>query len=184
LVQDTSTKQVVDSAFTAPDGSFFMTFKEVINLTTWIFKVRDARGAQGVSLSDKDTLISISPDSLTGGSELFRGADTVDIELYLQKSSSAAGTTTPGSSLARLSLRAWRNADGTVGVHYTLPSQEQTRAALYNANGVLVHELFVRNEPAGQHEARMETSGLPAGMYFLKLQAGNHAAITRVPIEQ
>jgi putative lipoprotein (rSAM/lipoprotein system) len=184
LLQDTTTKQVVDSAFTTSDGSFSMTFDESIYLNTWIFEVRDAKGAQGVSYFDKDTLISIPPDSLKGGSGSFKGADTVDVELYLQKVSSSAGKTTPHFSKPRLSLRAWRNADGTIGMQYTLLSREQTRAAFFNANGALVNEVFERYEPAGKHEARLETAGLSAGIYFLKLQAGEHVAITKIPVER
>jgi|GEM_PF-1867043 hypothetical protein len=184
LLRDTTTKQVADSAVTALDGSFFMTFNEVVYLNTWIFEVREAKGAQSVSYVDKDTLVSIPQDGLKGGNGSFRGADTIDVELYLQKASSATEKAAPHSLLPRLSLRAWRDADGTIGMQYALPSQGRTHAALFNANGALVKELFTRDEPAGEHDARFETAGLQAGMYFVKILAGRYAAIAKVPVER
>ncbi len=185
VVQDTATKQVVDSAFTAADGSFFITFSQYpAVLNTWILEARDVDGTQNGSFLNKDTLVSIPADSLKGGSGWYIGADTVDVELYLTRASSAAAPLRPQDSKTRPSMLVWRGLDGAIDMRYSLPSQEQTRLALFGANGRLVRELFDKSESAGLHEARLETSGLLAGTYFLKLQAGSMAAITRISIER
>jgi hypothetical protein len=175
FLKDTTTKQVVDSALTAADGSFSMTIQTPL-FNTWIFEAQDIDGAQNGSFQNKDTLISFSP---VGG-----WADTVTIELYLQKLSSAVNPAGPGASPAAMSMRAWRSANGTIEMRYALPAEAQTRMALYGATGRLIKEIFDRSQSAGEHEARLETSGLSAGIYFLKLQAGTHAAITRISIER
>jgi hypothetical protein len=176
FVKDTTTKQVVDSALTAADGSFSMTFFQSLGFNTWIFEAQDIDGAQNGSFQNKDTLISIP-----AGSGL---ADTVTIELYLQKLSQAVNPVGPGAFPAAMSMRAWRSANGTIEMRYALPAGAQTRMALYGASGRLIKEIFDRSESAGEHAARLETSGLSAGMYFLKLQTGAHAAITRISIER
>ena len=175
FLKDTTTKQVVDSAFTAADGSFSMTFQAPM-FNTWNFEAQDVDGAQNGSFQNKDTLISVPP---VGG-----WADTVTIELYLQKLSQAVNPAGPGASPAAMSMRAWRSANGTIEMRYALPAGAQTRMALYGATGRLIKEIFDRSESAGEHEARLEISGLSAGIYFLKLQAGAHAAITRISIER
>jgi hypothetical protein len=176
FLKDTTTKQVVDSVLTAADGSFSMTFFQAPGFNTWIFEAQDVDGAQNGSFQNKDTLISIP-----SGSGL---ADTVTIELYLQKISQAVNPAGPGASPAAMSMHAWRSANGTIEMRYALPAEAQTRMALYGATGRLVKEIFDRSESAGEHEARLEISGLSAGIYFLKLQAGAHAAITRISIER
>jgi Secretion system C-terminal sorting domain len=176
FLKDTTTKQVVDSALTAADGSFSMTFIQSPVFHTWIFEAQDIDGAQNGSFQNKDTLISIPA---VGGL-----ADTATIELYLQKLSQAVNPVGPGASPAGMSMRAWRSANGTIEMRYALPAGAQTRMALYDATGRQIKEIFDRSQSAGEHEARLETSGLSAGIYFLKLQTGTHAAITRISIER
>jgi putative lipoprotein (rSAM/lipoprotein system) len=192
VLQDTTTKQNVDSASTASDGSFSMAFTQYLTASealgtspfTWILDVQDKDSAQGGPFLSKDTLISIPRDSLKGGSGVFAGADTVDIELYLQKASAAALQTRPAGMQSRMAMRAWRAADGTIEMRYALPAAVQTRLSLYDANGRLTREFFDRTEAAGEHEARLETYGLSAGIYFIKLLAGAQAAITKISIER
>ena len=176
FLKDTTTKQVVDSSLTAADGSFSMTFFQSPWLNTWIFEAQDVDGAQNGSFQNKDTLISVPP--------VVGLADTVSIELYLQKLSQAVIPDGPGASPAAMSMRAWRSANGAIEMRYALMAGAQTRMALYGATGRLIKEIFDRSESAGEHEARLETSGLSAGIYFLKLTAGTHAAITRISIER
>jgi hypothetical protein len=175
FLKDTATMQVVDSASTAADGSFFMTFGHA-PLNTLIFEAQDIDGAQNGSFQNKDTLISVP--AISGL------ADTVTIELYLQKLSQAVNPVGPGASPTAMSMRAWRSANGTIEMRYALMAGAQTRMALYGATGRLIKEIFDRSESAGEHAARLETSGLSAGIYFLKLQTGTRAAITRISIER
>lgn len=174
-VKDTATKATIDSAVTADDGSFYMTFFQAPGFNTWILEAQDIDGAQNGSFQNKDTLISVPAGS--------GWPDTVTVELYLQKLSQAVNPAGPGSSPTAMSMRAWRSANGAIEMRYALPAQVQVRMALYGATGRLIREIFDRSESAGIHDYHLETTGLSAGIYFLKLQTESHTAITRISIE-
>jgi hypothetical protein len=175
-VKDTTTKMTIDSAFTTDNGAFFMTFTQAPGFNTWILEAQDVDGAQNGSFQNKDTLISIP--AVSGM------ADTATVELYLQKLSQSVNPAGPGASPAAMWMRAWRGANGTIETSYMLPNAGRTFVGLYGINGRLIRELFDRSESAGIHDTRLETTGLPAGIYFLKLQTQSHAAITKISIER
>jgi putative lipoprotein (rSAM/lipoprotein system) len=189
IVKDTVTKQTMDSSFTTTDGSFLVSFRQTPKiaapaLNTWVLQVRDIDGAHNGSFANKDTLISIPTDSLKGGSGFLIGADTVNVELYLQKIPVSVIPTVNGASQARLSVLAWRGVNAAIETRYSLPVAALTRIALYSATGRLLRDIFERVESAGDHAANIETSGLSAGTYFLKLQSGAYDAITRIVVER
>jgi hypothetical protein len=144
-----------------------MTFNHAVGVNSWILEVRDSL------FGTKDTLISFPAN----------GSDTVNVDLYLQKIPLMAKPA--GSNVSQApSLLVCREAKGSIETRYTLQVAGRTTLALYGATGRLVREFFNRSESAGEHQARLETSGLSAGIYFLKLQTESHAAITRIPIER
>ncbi len=163
---DTAAKQLVDSTITNADGSFFMTFVESGAVpNAWLLGVRSNY------FFSKDTLISIPPE------------DTVNVKLFLNSAVPVYGCppASAKSGILNLSARAWP-VNGAIEVRYSLSTHEQTRLALFGANGGLVMALFDRREQAGEHGARIETSGLPAGIYFLRLQAGEQVTITKISV--
>ncbi len=167
VVQDTAAGQTIDSGFTADSGSYSMTFNHAVGINSWVLEVRDSL------YITKDTLISFPAN----------GNDTLNVDLYLQKMPLMVRPA--GSNVSQApSLLAGQEAKGSIETRYTLQVAGRAHLALYAATGRLVREFFDRSESAGEHQARLETSGLPAGIYFLKLQTGTHAAITRIPLER
>jgi hypothetical protein len=167
-LRDTAAKQIVDSTITSADGAFFMTFLQPgLFVNIWLL------GARANNFFGKDTLISIS------------GGDTVNVNLILDWAVPVYGCPPPPAKfgILNMSAQAWR-ANGVIEMRYSLPTQGQAHMALYNANGSLAREIFERYESAGQHEVRVETSGLSAGIYFLKFQVGAQVAITKITIER
>ena len=168
IVQD-SAKEVLVSSFTAANGSFSMTPMSGITVlaepNNWILEVQDSL------FLTKDTLISIPS---------YQG-DTVDVELYLQKIPLAAKPI-GGSDISKAapSLQVRQEARGSIETSYVLPTSGQMHLALYGVNGRLVKTFLDRYESVGKHEASLGISGLPAGIYFLKLQTDTHMAITKI----
>jgi hypothetical protein len=165
-LRDTAAKLVVDSTTTNTDGTFFMTFSESGQIPkTWLLDVRYNY------FFSKDTLISIPAD------------DTVSVKLFLNSSVPVYGCppASAKSGIANLSAQAWQENE-TIEMRYSLSAPEQTRLALFGANGRLVKEYFGRRVQAGEHEAHIEISGLSVGIYFLVLQAGMQAAITKIAV--
>jgi hypothetical protein len=167
-LKDTTTKQTVDSTLTSMDGSFFMSFVQPNPIpNTWLLGVR------ATYYMNKDTLISIT------------AGDTANVNLALEWVVPVYGCPPPSAKSGIFNMSAQTRAvDGAIGVNYSLPAQGQTRLELYHANGSLVKELFKRRESAGPHEIRIESSGLSAGTYFLKLQCGEQVAITKFSVRQ
>jgi hypothetical protein len=167
-LQDTTTKQIIDSTITGMDGSFFMTVTQPgLIPNTWLLEVRNTY------YFNKDTLISIP------------AGDTAEVKIIVDWSLPIYGCPPPSAKSGILNMSAQaRAADGAIGVSYSLPVQGKTRLELYYANGGLAKEIFTRYESAGRHEIRVKTSELSAGTYFLKLQSGAQAAITKISVRQ
>ena len=164
-VKHQDTEQPIDSSFTAIDGSFSMAFFGIGILNNWILEVQDSL------FLTKDTLISDTGNAI----------DTKDVELYLQKIPLAAKPI-GGSDIAKAapSLQVRQEARGSIETSYVLPTSGQIHMALYGVNGRLVKTFLDRYESVGKHEASLGISGLPTGIYFLKLQTNTHAAITKI----
>jgi putative lipoprotein (rSAM/lipoprotein system) len=186
-LEDTTSKTVIDSGFTAQDGSFSMTHSSAPWLNTWVFRAQDIDGAANGLFKEKDTLISIPRDSLKDSMPAFfyDGKGVASIDLFLKDLSS--GVQPPQGPLAARSssgqaIRVSRPENGRIEAGFTLASPARTWMALYDAKGRLVRELFDRNESAGSHSAVIETSSLAEGAYFLKLNAGAFVSVAKVII--
>ncbi len=57
-------------------------------------------------------------------------------------------------------------------ISYTLPHRMLVRLAVYDATGRLVEVLVETNQPAGRQAVTFETSTLPSGVYFYRLDTG------------
>lgn len=62
-------------------------------------------------------------------------------------------------------------------IPYTLPERSDVSLALFNTLGELVMTIANGEEGPGAHEARLDASRLSSGVYFYRLQAGNHVAV-------
>lgn len=181
-VTDTSTKQIIDSAITQSDGSFSMTFTQSLEISnTWIFDARDVDGDQNGSFANKDTLITIPQDSLTGGSGFFEGTGSADIELFL-KNSTAVIVPDKGAAKMQPVVMVSRAKSGAMELRYTLTVQGRAVISLFSVNGKLVREVSDTWEPSGDHSVQVASADLAPGAYFLKLRTAAHAAITKVLI--
>jgi len=72
-------------------------------------------------------------------------------------------------------------------VAFDLPEPSSVRAALYDASGRLVRILADERLPAGKHQRawdRRDGSGhpVPAGIYFLRLDAGAHLSHQKIVV--
>jgi hypothetical protein len=72
-------------------------------------------------------------------------------------------------------------ARGPVEVRYDLPEPSTVRVAVYDVTGREVAAV-VREEGAGYRQATIETSGLPSGVYVLRVTAGSEKATHRITV--
>jgi glycosidase len=88
----------------------------------------------------------------------------------------------PGAP-GELALGAFPNptASGAV-VRYTLAAAADVRLDVYDVLGRRVATLAEGLEAAGTHEASLDASALPAGVYVLRLAAGEQSATARVTV--
>jgi hypothetical protein len=61
----------------------------------------------------------------------------------------------------------------TTTIRYALSSRSHVTLDLFNTLGQIVTELVNGDLEAGQHEVRVDASGLASGVYFYRLRAGN-----------
>lgn len=173
-LQDTLTKQCVDSTFTSM-GSYSMAFSETPRSEmTWILS-NISNGHDGDCCFIRDTF-SISSSSIMGGS------DTITVNPFgwccLSSKNPVANFASQIFTMKAL------QASKTIEAQYILPTSSQVRMALYGIDGRLIKTFFNRHESAGKHVASLEISGIPAGVYFLKLRNDTRVAIVRMSFER
>ena len=59
-------------------------------------------------------------------------------------------------------------------ITFTLPETNHVRLSIFNLQGKKVEELVNGTRVAGYHEVIWDASGLPCGIYFYKIEAGNY----------
>ena len=65
-------------------------------------------------------------------------------------------------------------------VVYEVPSNAFVRIEVYNTLGQRMAELVSGEVDAGKHEVRFEASGLPTGLYLVRMTAGEFSAIRKI----
>jgi hypothetical protein len=68
------------------------------------------------------------------------------------------------------------------GMNYTLPKAGQIKLELYDLLGRRMSVLEEGYKTDGQHAIRLDQSSLPAGVYFLQLQAGEQVAVKKAVV--
>lgn len=71
---------------------------------------------------------------------------------------------------------------GLVTLGYSLPSASNLDLAIYDASGRLVQTLIKGHESQGLHEVTWDASGVPSGVYFVRLSASGKSQSERVVI--
>src|SRR5690606_3034741 len=64
----------------------------------------------------------------------------------------------------------------------TVPSPQPVRATIYNVLGREVRHVFEGMLAAGEHELRLNTTGLPAGVYVLRVIGETGTATQRFTV--
>jgi len=65
-------------------------------------------------------------------------------------------------------------------IRFGLPSGSHVSLKVYDLSGRLVSTLVDGQLPAGYHQARWDSQGLPGGVYFYRLEAGNQSATRKL----
>ena len=65
-------------------------------------------------------------------------------------------------------------------ISYELPREEFVDLSVYDVTGRLVERLVARVQPAGEHVIAWDAKGLPSGIYFYRLVAGNYTNSRKV----
>ncbi len=65
-------------------------------------------------------------------------------------------------------------------IDYALPVEGMVRLEVYNMLGQLVTTLFDEYQSAGAHSASWNASGMPTGVYFYRINAGQFSAVRKM----
>ncbi len=68
----------------------------------------------------------------------------------------------------------------TTTIRFRLPSPETVTLTLLTALGQPVKPLLHQQLPAGEHQVRIESAGLPQGVYFCRMSAGTVVAVRKM----
>jgi len=99
------------------------------------------------------------------------------------KMTTGAGLAGPSSIVHRSSFTVSPNPSrGKAYLEFTLPASAPVRAAVYDHAGRMVEDLGKRLMPSGTNAWRLDTRGIPAGTYFLRLSAGEETRTARLTI--
>jgi len=69
-------------------------------------------------------------------------------------------------------------------ISFALPTVSRVKLAIYNLNGKLVHTLADGEMSAGYHHLNFDASGLAAGVYFYRLDAGAYSAARKMILQK
>jgi hypothetical protein len=67
-------------------------------------------------------------------------------------------------------------------IRFDLPKASHVRITVYDLMGRVITTLLDERRPAGQHQVRWNLRGVPAGMYFYKMEAENFKAVRKMLI--
>jgi len=82
-------------------------------------------------------------------------------------------------------LRNYPNpANTSTIINYTLQNSEKVTLKVYNTVGAEIATLVNSTQNAGSHQVVYNTANLSSGLYFYKLQAGNHSEIQKMIVEK
>ena len=65
-------------------------------------------------------------------------------------------------------------------ISYSLPLKSQVELVVYNTLGESVMQLVNEEKEAGTYNVEYNAAGLPSGVYFYKLEAGNYQQVKKM----
>jgi hypothetical protein len=68
----------------------------------------------------------------------------------------------------------------TTTIRYGLPQRSAVQLTIFNVLGQRVGTVVQGEEEAGYHEVKFDASGLPSGVYFYRMVAGDYVATKRL----
>ncbi len=75
-------------------------------------------------------------------------------------------------------------AHDKINIRLDLPEKEMLSAKLFNAQGMLLREIPNRDYSAGQQQLYFSTTGIPAGVYFVVLEADGHRKAVKLSVQE
>ncbi|MDP4228114.1 MAG: T9SS type A sorting domain-containing protein, partial [Bacteroidota bacterium] len=81
----------------------------------------------------------------------------------------------------KLSCRSNPASDFT-HINYFLPSNQEVTIGIYNINGQRIKQLIRETQNSGRHEVSCNVSGIPSGIYYVLLSAGNLRSTSKLII--
>ncbi|NQS98018.1 MAG: T9SS type A sorting domain-containing protein [candidate division Zixibacteria bacterium] len=67
-------------------------------------------------------------------------------------------------------------------ISYQLSVDSYIKLIVYDIAGREVSRLFDGFQPAGKHQTTFDASGLPSGIYFVRLSAGNNIQTQKIAL--
>ena len=72
----------------------------------------------------------------------------------------------------------------TTMIKYNLPKSSRIILKIYNLAGQAIETLVNEFQPAGEHEVIWQPKGLPSGLYFYKIQAGEYSDMKKLILQK
>ena len=104
------------------------------------------------------------------------------IEKWVGEPSTGVETVHTGGDLPRSSVLVQNYPNpfnASTEIRYQLPAEGRVRLDVFSVTGQLVEHLLDAHQAAGDHLMAWNPSGLPSGIYFLRLQAGGRTATAK-----
>jgi hypothetical protein len=78
-------------------------------------------------------------------------------------------------------LRIFPNpCSGLLNIEYSMQETGEAEISIYDVTGRVVREIVNEHFSTGYHNRTFDARGLPPGVYFVRLDAGNHSEIKKV----
>jgi serine protease len=91
------------------------------------------------------------------------------------------GLEEPTNNNEKLVLNNYPNPVNEISnIEYLIPDIGYVVLGVYNIQGKEISKLVNETQAAGQYKVRFDTSALPAGIYFIRLQTGNKAITKKI----
>jgi hypothetical protein len=74
-------------------------------------------------------------------------------------------------------------ASGNVNIDFSLKEDAEVSLGIFDARGTLVNDCDNSFYTAGQHRLNINLEGLPAGLYFCKLQSNNMIKVSKLVVK-
>ena len=104
------------------------------------------------------------------------------IVTWLRTGASAAEEELPAP---RLALRSFPTPVRTgANVHFTLPMAGEANLSVYGPDGRVIHELASGNLTAGNHVMSWDATGVPAGIYYYRLDTAGQSVTSKTVVIQ